>query len=541
MAKQDKDAAPRPAPRLTLVTPPVADADAFAAPLAAALGASDVAAVLLRLEEADERSLINRIKALVPVAQDKEAALIVDGHAGLIARAGADGAHLTGIEPFITAVESLRPDRIAGCGGLATRHDAMTAAENGADYVMFGEPDAEGTRPAFEAIEERVAWWAEVFEIPCVAYAASLEEVARLAAAGADFVALGDFLWRAPDRIAAQVAAAAQQLSLPEDRGMSRRRRAIVAAAALCCLALPAFAQTLPPAAPAAPSSEPDLAFGAYQRGRYLTALTEATKRAQKNDPAAMTLLGELYANGYGVGRDDSKAAQWYKLAAAGGDRNALFALAMFDFEGRAGPRNEADGAHLLEAAAKLGHAAAAYDLGLLYLQGKQFPQDFARAAQLFKQAADAGNQEAQYALAVMLKEGRGVPPNMRQAMQLMARAADAGNVDAMVEFAIAAFNGTGAEHDELVARAAFHQGGAARFGHRAEPAGAHLDGGARPARRSRQRHQMAPDRGCRRRPGPRTRRLRRQAAQAVREAADAAAKKWLATAPPPTPAAAQP
>ena len=83
-----------------------------------------------------------------------------------------------------------------------------------------------------------------------------------------------------------------------------------------------------------------DVAYGAFQRGFYLTALAEATKRAQQNDPPAMTLLGELYAQGLGVGRDDSKAAQWYKLAAAHGDRDAMFALAMFNFEGRAGPRN---------------------------------------------------------------------------------------------------------------------------------------------------------------------------------------------------------
>ena len=60
----------------------------------------------------------------------------------------------------------------------------MLAAEAGADYVMFGEPDAAGERPSFEAIEERVAWWAEVFEIPCVGFAAAPEEVAPLATAG---------------------------------------------------------------------------------------------------------------------------------------------------------------------------------------------------------------------------------------------------------------------------------------------------------------------------------------------------------------------
>jgi thiamine-phosphate pyrophosphorylase len=216
MAERPKRAEPRPQPRLYLVTPRLDDAAAFAAPLSAALGAGDVAAVRLRLAEADEGSLIKRIKALAGVVQSKDGALIVDGRPDLVARGGADGAHLADIEAFNDAVESLKPDRIAGVGGLATRHDAMLAAEGGADYVMFGEPDAAGKRPAFDAIEERVAWWAEVFEIPCVGYAASLDEIAGLVAAGADFVALGDFIWQEPQLVAAQIAAAATQLALPE-------------------------------------------------------------------------------------------------------------------------------------------------------------------------------------------------------------------------------------------------------------------------------------------------------------------------------------
>ncbi len=216
MATRPKRAEPRPAPRLYLITPPLADTAAFSVGVAEALAAGDVAAVLLHLAEADERSLINRAKALAPVAQDRGAALLIDGRADLVARAGADGAHLTGIDAFGEARETLKPERIAGCGGLFTRHDAMTAAEAGADYVMFGEPDAAGNRPAFAAVEERVAWWAEVFEAPCVGYAAALDEVAPLVKAGADFVALGGWLWREPTKVAATIASTAPLLRLPE-------------------------------------------------------------------------------------------------------------------------------------------------------------------------------------------------------------------------------------------------------------------------------------------------------------------------------------
>ena len=215
MSERQQAATARPAQRLYLVTREIEDAGEATRLLAAALAAADIAAVLLRLKEADERTLINRVKALVPSVQQAGAALVLDGHADIVARGGADGAHLTGIEAFTAAAGSLKPDRIAGCGGLHTRHDAMLAAEQGADYVMFGEPER-GRRPSFEAILDRVEWWAEVFEIPCVAFAASLDEVSALAAAGADFIALGDWAWDDPRGVASAVAAARERLAAAE-------------------------------------------------------------------------------------------------------------------------------------------------------------------------------------------------------------------------------------------------------------------------------------------------------------------------------------
>jgi thiamine-phosphate pyrophosphorylase len=203
----------RPAPRLYLVAPrdPVGLADR----LTDALDAADIAAVLLRLPETDERDRINHAKAIAPTVQNKGAALLLDGFAELAARAGADGAHLTGIDALQAALATLKPARIAGCGGLATRHDAMLVAEAGADYVMFGEPDAAGRRPSFDAITERVAWWAELFQVPCVGFAASLDEVEPLAAAGADFVAI-DCVFAGAGTTSAAVADAARRLAAAE-------------------------------------------------------------------------------------------------------------------------------------------------------------------------------------------------------------------------------------------------------------------------------------------------------------------------------------
>ncbi|MDQ2955225.1 MAG: thiamine phosphate synthase [Pseudomonadota bacterium] len=191
-------------------------ADLIVADLQAALGAADVAAVLLRLADADDRTLINRVQALARTVQDSGAALLLFGRPELVAPTGADGAHLAGIDVFNASVSTLKPERIAGAGGLATRHDAMLAAEAGADYVMFGEPDASGHRPSLEAIIERVKWWAEVFQAPCIGFAETLEEIAPLVTAGADFIALGDFIFADPRGPSATLAAAAERLKLAE-------------------------------------------------------------------------------------------------------------------------------------------------------------------------------------------------------------------------------------------------------------------------------------------------------------------------------------
>ena len=206
--------------RLYLFTPNLGatstdDAEAFGPALDAALQAADIAAVLLRLADADERALVNRAKAVAAIVQRRDVALLLDGRTEIVGRAGADGAHLSGIEAFAAALATLKPERIAGAGGLRSRHDAMLAGENTADYVMFGEPDRAGRRLPFDVELDYLTWSAELLELPCIGYAGSLDEVAPLAQTGADFVALGEWIWTHPQGAAAAVAQAASNLGAP--------------------------------------------------------------------------------------------------------------------------------------------------------------------------------------------------------------------------------------------------------------------------------------------------------------------------------------
>ena len=204
-------AAPR--PRLTLLTPPVAD-DRLADALAAACGAGDVAAVILRLTPADTRSLTDLVRRYAPVVQAHEAALVIAGADAepvtVATRGGADGVHASAHEAGIAAFADLRDGlptgRILGAGHLVSRDEAMAAGEVGADYVLFGEA-IEGRVPAPAEVAERAGWWAEIFETPCIAVAQAAGEVAALARTGAEFVGLESGLWLAAP---AEAVAAAQ-------------------------------------------------------------------------------------------------------------------------------------------------------------------------------------------------------------------------------------------------------------------------------------------------------------------------------------------
>ena len=200
---------------LCLITLPVADPAAFRSQLDAALGAGGIQSVHLRLAVSAERDSQRFVQALAPVAQDKGAALIIDPPADLreVARCGADGVHISDPKLLKDALQALKPDRIVGAGGLRSKDAAMTAGEDGVDYVMFGEPRADGSLPPAEQVIERCQWWAEVFTTTCVGYAATPEMVAPLAATGVEFVALGEWVFSgSPAEVAARVQAAAAAL-----------------------------------------------------------------------------------------------------------------------------------------------------------------------------------------------------------------------------------------------------------------------------------------------------------------------------------------
>lgn len=189
-------------PSLFLFTPMIERADDFAPLLDAVFGAADVASVFFRLAAMGESEAARIASRLAPLAQAAAtAALFADPR--IAGRANADGVHIFGqgealLSSLDEAISSMKPQRIVGVGGARTRHDAMSAGELDVDYMCFGDPTPDGWTPDIDLIIERVEWWSAIFNVPCVGFAATLEHVAPIVAAGADFVALSDAIWADP-------------------------------------------------------------------------------------------------------------------------------------------------------------------------------------------------------------------------------------------------------------------------------------------------------------------------------------------------------
>lgn len=177
--------------RLYLRVPEDAEPGRARACLAAAVEAGDVAALLVGGDGREEKT-IAMFEALKPIARERDLAVVVARDAGLAQRLGADGVEVADRAACDAARRLMGASAIVGADCAASRHLAMELAEAGADYVGFANAADGGL--------ERVEWWAELFEVPCVALdGVEPETAAALARLGADFVRPAQSMWDSPE------------------------------------------------------------------------------------------------------------------------------------------------------------------------------------------------------------------------------------------------------------------------------------------------------------------------------------------------------
>lgn len=188
----------RPACQLYVISPPRIDIPAFADSLKAALDGGPVAAFQLRLKDLGDDEVLRACEVLLPVCRDRDVAFILNDRADLARRAGADGVHLGQGDGGIAEARSL-----LGAGAQIgrtchdSRHLAMEAGEQGADYVAFGAFYDTTTKPShYRPTPDILRWWVTLSQLPCVAIGGIFpHNAAPLVEAGADFIAVVRAVW----------------------------------------------------------------------------------------------------------------------------------------------------------------------------------------------------------------------------------------------------------------------------------------------------------------------------------------------------------
>ena len=171
---------------------------AFPDRLRAAVEPGTAAAFQLRVKDMDEHELARLAEPLQRICADADVAFIVNDSMALAKRLGADGVHLGQSDGDVREARALLgPAAQIGRTCHDSRHLAMQAGEDGADYVAFGAFYPTTTKPSHYRPQPPIlSWWSAVFEIPCVAIGGITPDNAKpLVEAGADFIAVCQAVW----------------------------------------------------------------------------------------------------------------------------------------------------------------------------------------------------------------------------------------------------------------------------------------------------------------------------------------------------------
>jgi len=177
--------------------------------LKAAFEPGVASAFQLRVKDVEEHELARLAEPLQRICADAEVAFIVNDSMALARRLGADGVHLGQSDGDVREARALLgPDAQIGRTCHDSRHLAMQAGEEGADYVAFGAFYPTTTKPShYRPAPPILSWWSTLFEVPCVAIGGITPGNAKpLVDAGADFIAVCQAVWSKDDPAAAAAA-----------------------------------------------------------------------------------------------------------------------------------------------------------------------------------------------------------------------------------------------------------------------------------------------------------------------------------------------
>lgn len=131
----------------------------------------------------------------------------------------------------------------------------------------------------------------------------------------------------------------------------------------------------------------------AYNKQQWKEAITHLRPAAEKDDPRAQILLGNMYADGYGVEKSEEEAFTLYYRAAVLGNTDGMVAVATLYQTGTGVARNDRMAIDWFERAARAGNQTGAFFYAIHLYQGRKgdtfdFKPDHKQAYKWFRIAA---------------------------------------------------------------------------------------------------------------------------------------------------------
>ena len=185
--------------QIYLISPPQIILSEFVVSLKNALSTNFVPVFQLRLKEYSQPDVAKIAKQIQKVCKDYNCQLILNDYPNIALDLELDGVHLGKDDAKIAEVRKQVPDYFTiGASCYNSKHRAMQAGEDGANYLAFGAFFPTTTKKIeYYADVDLLQWATELLNLPIVAIGGiNTNNCASLVANKADFLAVISFVWQ---------------------------------------------------------------------------------------------------------------------------------------------------------------------------------------------------------------------------------------------------------------------------------------------------------------------------------------------------------
>jgi len=184
--------------KIYLISPPKIELKSFSERLKNALSTGLVPSFQLRLKDCEKKEIVTAAKELRKICHDFNCLFLLNDSLEMALEADADGVHLGVEDGSIRIARQKSPQNfVIGASCYDSRHLAMEAAEQGADYISFGAFFQSKTKKSRgNPSSEILTWCDEVMDLPTIAIGGITDQnCSSLVKANADFLAVISYVW----------------------------------------------------------------------------------------------------------------------------------------------------------------------------------------------------------------------------------------------------------------------------------------------------------------------------------------------------------